>query len=75
MSQSLNKQPALSRTCECRVINEDEKPFEFTAALHSYFEVLNIGTIIPHMSKVTRGAGDCMSDTSSRELQDAPRSL
>jgi glucose-6-phosphate 1-epimerase len=24
-----------------RVINEDDKPFDFTAALHSYFEVLN----------------------------------
>jgi len=25
-----------------RVINTDDKPFEFTAALHSYFEVLDI---------------------------------
>jgi glucose-6-phosphate 1-epimerase len=25
-----------------RVLNEDDKPFEFTAALHSYFEVLAI---------------------------------
>lgn len=26
----------------CRVLNEDDKPFQFTAALHSYFEVLDI---------------------------------
>jgi len=25
-----------------RVINTDDKPFEFTAALHSYFEVLDV---------------------------------
>jgi glucose-6-phosphate 1-epimerase len=37
--------PAKQLTCKCRVINEDDKPFDFTAALHSYFEVLNIGTI------------------------------
>lgn len=27
---------------DLRVINTDDKPFEFTAALHSYFEVLDI---------------------------------
>ena len=26
----------------CRVLNEDDKSFDFTAALHSYFEVLGI---------------------------------
>ena len=25
-----------------RVLNTDDKPFEFTAALHSYFEVLHV---------------------------------
>lgn len=34
--------------CRCRVLNEDDKPFEFTAALHSYFEVLGI-----ELAKVT----------------------
>lgn len=28
---------------DMRVINEDDKPFSFTGALHSYFEVLDIG--------------------------------
>ena len=26
----------------CSVINEDDKPFDFTAALHSYFEIQNL---------------------------------
>ncbi len=28
--------------CDLRVINTDDKPFDFTAALHTYIEVLAI---------------------------------
>ena len=30
--------------CCCRVINKGDKPFDFTAALHTYFEVLDLDT-------------------------------
>jgi D-hexose-6-phosphate mutarotase len=33
---------------DLRIINEDDKPFSFTAALHSYFEVLDIGKAKVH---------------------------
>lgn len=34
---------ASALACGYRVINEDDKPFDFTAALHSYFEVAGLG--------------------------------
>lgn len=51
---------------DLRVINEDDKPFSFTGALHSYFEVLDISKAkvygldgLAYLDKVCESVAGC----------------
>ena len=60
---------------DLRVLNTGDAPFEFTGALHSYFEVLDVGVAkvkglagLAYLDKVT-GSGDRSSHSNVQALR------